>query len=475
MALTLDDPLVRVQLFRFIDALPALKDAGVGPAAPGRVSRRGRATRPLVAGSGARAGARGLDAGGMAGRGGADRGRASWPGSSSPGPRPTRRSQTVLALRRRQAGLHGRPARRGGHQRGRGRLVSADLPGHDRRAGRPARRGPRGPPDRPRPARPDPAGQPLAQAVEPDGPLRADPRRGVDRARRRPAPADPPRGPRSRRLCPRRHGAVRLPGPDLRAVPPGARRSPSSATGPTSGSWCRPTMPEAEAELRMLARLGRAPRRADHDPAGQGGVLGLRGLDRPAAGLARAGLPGEVAERRLVRAVHAVPAASITSGCGRPSAATTSAASPTRSPRPRRWACRRRPTSSRCSTAWATPIQRALVDRGHRVRVYTPYGALLPGMAYLVRRLLENTSNESFLKAEFAAQRPDRRPAARPRGDRSHADPDATAQGGTPPRTPASCRRSATSRRPTSPGPRTARRCGGRSTRSAASSAGTIR
>ena len=28
MAATLDDPLVRVQLFRFIDALPALKDAG---------------------------------------------------------------------------------------------------------------------------------------------------------------------------------------------------------------------------------------------------------------------------------------------------------------------------------------------------------------------------------------------------------------------------------------------------------------
>jgi len=50
------------------------------------------------------------------------------------------------------------------------------------------------------------------------------------------------------------------------------------------------------------------------------------------------------------------------------------------------------------------PIERALVDRGHRVRVYTPYGAMLPGMAYLVRRLLENTSNESFLKASFAAK-----------------------------------------------------------------------
>ena len=45
------------------------------------------------------------------------------------------------------------------------------------------------------------------------------------------------------------------------------------------------------------------------------------------------------------------------------------------------------------------PIQRAAEGRGNRVRVYTPYGAMLPGMAYLVRRLLENTSNESFLKA----------------------------------------------------------------------------
>ncbi len=47
------------------------------------------------------------------------------------------------------------------------------------------------------------------------------------------------------------------------------------------------------------------------------------------------------------------------------------------------------------------PIQQALVEDGKRVRVYTPYGAMLPGMAYLVRRLLENTSNESFLKASF--------------------------------------------------------------------------
>ena len=32
-----------------------------------------------------------------------------------------------------------------------------------------------------------------------------------------------------------------------------------------------------------------------------------------------------------------------------------------------------------------------------RVRAYCPVGDLVAGMAYLVRRLLENTSNDSFL------------------------------------------------------------------------------
>ena len=39
----------------------------------------------------------------------------------------------------------------------------------------------------------------------------------------------------------------------------------------------------------------------------------------------------------------------------------------------------------------------ALAGEGFRVRVYCPVGDLVAGMAYLVRRLLENTSNESFL------------------------------------------------------------------------------
>ncbi|MDP7302603.1 MAG: proline dehydrogenase family protein, partial [Pirellulaceae bacterium] len=46
--------------------------------------------------------------------------------------------------------------------------------------------------------------------------------------------------------------------------------------------------------------------------------------------------------------------------------------------------------------------KRVLAELGHRLRVYMPYGELIPGMAYLVRRLLENTSNDSFLRAGFA-------------------------------------------------------------------------
>jgi RHH-type proline utilization regulon transcriptional repressor/proline dehydrogenase/delta 1-pyrroline-5-carboxylate dehydrogenase len=42
-------------------------------------------------------------------------------------------------------------------------------------------------------------------------------------------------------------------------------------------------------------------------------------------------------------------------------------------------------------------LQDALAARGFRVRTYCPVGDLVAGMAYLVRRLLENTSNESFL------------------------------------------------------------------------------
>ncbi|MGF1572174.1 MAG: proline dehydrogenase family protein [Sumerlaeia bacterium] len=49
----------------------------------------------------------------------------------------------------------------------------------------------------------------------------------------------------------------------------------------------------------------------------------------------------------------------------------------------------------------AGPIKDALLAAKFPVRIYTPCGELVPGMAYLVRRILENTSNESFLRQRF--------------------------------------------------------------------------
>jgi proline dehydrogenase len=50
-------------------------------------------------------------------------------------------------------------------------------------------------------------------------------------------------------------------------------------------------------------------------------------------------------------------------------------------------------------------LAEAVAAAGLRARVYCPIGDLVAGMAYLVRRLLENTANESFL-AERAAGAP---------------------------------------------------------------------
>ena len=52
----------------------------------------------------------------------------------------------------------------------------------------------------------------------------------------------------------------------------------------------------------------------------------------------------------------------------------------------------------------AEPIRRALIDRVGRVRLYCPFGSIIPGMAYLVRRLLENTANQGFLRQVFSGR-----------------------------------------------------------------------
>lgn len=50
----------------------------------------------------------------------------------------------------------------------------------------------------------------------------------------------------------------------------------------------------------------------------------------------------------------------------------------------------------------AEPIRKGLLHAAGRIRLYCPYGEMVPGMGYLVRRLLENTSNECFIRLTFA-------------------------------------------------------------------------
>ena len=48
-----------------------------------------------------------------------------------------------------------------------------------------------------------------------------------------------------------------------------------------------------------------------------------------------------------------------------------------------------------------------VADLGFRTRVYVPVGRVIPGMAYLVRRLLENTSNQAWFNAAASGETPE--------------------------------------------------------------------
>lgn len=52
----------------------------------------------------------------------------------------------------------------------------------------------------------------------------------------------------------------------------------------------------------------------------------------------------------------------------------------------------------------AEPLGDALIREGARLRVYVPTGDLMAGMAYLIRRLLENTAGTSILRHAYAGR-----------------------------------------------------------------------
>ena len=50
----------------------------------------------------------------------------------------------------------------------------------------------------------------------------------------------------------------------------------------------------------------------------------------------------------------------------------------------------------------AEPLQRAIAQHGVALRIYVPTGELVAGIAYLIRRLLENTAGSSILRQTYA-------------------------------------------------------------------------
>ena len=84
----------------------------------------------------------------------------------------------------------------------------------------------------------------------------------------------------------------------------------------------------------------------------------------------------------------------------------------------------------------AEPVHAAIRRLGLRLRVYAPVGELVPGMAYLVRRLLENTSNESFVRHRFVEGKDLDSLVAPPRVDRIPDSDEPVARAATDPGRP---------------------------------------
>ena len=145
------------------------------------------------------------------------------------------------------------------------------------------------------------------------------------------------------------------------------------------------------------------PRAPAADPSRERRVLGRRDDQGQRAGLEVAGVARQGRDRRRVRTLRR-RCSSRHAGDVRPAFASHNAAEhrlrasapPARRPR------RRRGRGPGAATAWPSRCTRRVRELGVRTRVYVPVGELVPGMAYLVRRLLENTSNESFVRHRFA-------------------------------------------------------------------------
>ena len=403
MDLASQDAELKAALFRFVDVVPACRVARRPRPPPHRLPRRGRREAAAAA-------RRDAD--------GRQRGRA----------------QGARRRGRRRRAAHGAPLHRRRDAEGRARRLLRSLwkrgIAHERR---PARRGD-GHADRGRPLRGAARGAATTRASTQLGPARARADAPAD-----PARTSPSRSPRSRRSCAptrpsaaRRDAARRL--RELLRRAKRARRAPAHRHGVArlarGGDRPRPRparrgrVPRRPQRRRRAAGLPARRRRPARPPARlrdgdaepraparrpprQGRVLGPRGRRGPPARLGRRRSSRtrpsrdrtfERLTRRLLDARDRRVRPAIASHNLR-SVAHAIAVQPPH---------RRAPTatsSSRSCAASATTCRTRSPRRGLRVRTYCPVGDLVAGMAYLVRRLLENTSNESFLQAQASGRR----------------------------------------------------------------------
>ena len=161
---------------------------------------------------------------------------------------------------------------------------------------------------------------------------------------------------------------------------------------------------DAEDDIARPRSVRQGTRHAVHRPARQGRVLGGRSASSPtrttgpcpSSRTRRPPTPASSAAPTLLLAAWPAPAPRLRHpqpALDRPGGRQGARAGP-----------RRRRHRVPDALRHGGGLRDAVARRAIRTRVYVPVGAVIPGMAYLVRRLLENTSNQSW----FIARRPRR-------------------------------------------------------------------
>ena len=175
---------------------------------------------------------------------------------------------------------------------------------------------------------------------------------------------------------------------------------PELRDGPSAGIVLQAYLRESPEQLDAGARVG-ARRRAREPPLVVRLVKGAY-WDHEVVEARQHGWTPPVFEEKAesrpqLRGAHAPAARGLAARAAGDRVAQPALGGPRDRRQPRRRPRRPATSSSRCCAASATSWPRRWPTSGMRVRIYCPVGDLVAGMAYLVRRLLENTANESFL------------------------------------------------------------------------------